>query len=159
MANKLEVGDKAPDFVRTDQNGNPVHLTDRVSKNVVVLFFYPTDNSAGCTREACAFRDSYQDFQDAGAEVIGVSGGTTEGKQTFIANNRLPFTLVTDGDGEVAKMYGIGRAMLGLIQGRITFVIDRAGIIRCKFESNFNMEAHAKEALQIVQTLAKKQVS
>jgi peroxiredoxin Q/BCP len=159
VTNKLEVGDKAPDFVRTDQNGNPVHLADRVSKNVVVLFFYPADNSGGCTREACAFRDSYEDFQDAGAEVIGVSGGTIEGKQKFVNNNRLPFTLVNDGDGVVREMYGIGKALLGISSQRITYVIDRAGVVRCKFESNFNMDAHAREALQIVQALAKEQVS
>ncbi len=155
---KLEAGDKAPDFVRNDENGTPVHLADRVGKNVVVLFFYPKDSSPGCTKEACAFRDSYQDFQDAGAEVIGVSGGTTETKQQFVQANRLPFTMVTDADGAVGKMYGIGKAMLGLVPGRITFVIDRAGIIRHRFESNFNMDAHAREALQIVQTLAKEQV-
>jgi peroxiredoxin Q/BCP len=158
MTNKLEVGDKAPDFVRTDENGSPVHLADRFAKNVVVLFFYPADNSAGCTREACAFRDSYEDFQDAGAEVIGVSGGTTEGKQKFIRNNRLPFTLLNDADGAVQEMYGIGKALLGFSSKRITYVIDRAGIIRHKFESNFNMDAHAKDALQIVQTLSKQQV-
>ena len=158
MTNKLEVGDKAPDFVRTDENGSPVHLADRFSKHVVVLFFYPADNSAGCTREACAFRDSYEDFQDAGAEVIGVSGGTAEGKQKFIRSNRLPFTLINDADGAVQEMYGIGRALLGLASQRITYVIDRAGVIRHKFESNFNMDAHAKEALQIVQALAKQQV-
>jgi peroxiredoxin Q/BCP len=155
---KLEVGDKAPDFVRTDQNGTPVHLADRIRKQVVVLFFYPADNSAGCTREACAFRDSYEDFQDAGAEVIGISGGTTEGKQKFVRNNRLPFTLVNDADGAVQEMYGIGKALLAVFPPRITFVIDREGIIRHKFESRINMDAHAKEALQIVLALAKEQV-
>jgi thioredoxin-dependent peroxiredoxin len=155
---KLEVGDKAPDFVRTDENGHPVHLADRIGKKVVVLFFYPADNSAGCTREACAFRDSYEDFQDAGAEVIGVSGGTTEGKQKFIRNNRLPFTLINDADGAVQEMYGIGKGLLVVFPPRITFVIDREGIIRHKFESRINMDAHAKEALQIVQALAKEQV-
>lgn len=158
MVKKLEVGDKAPDFVRTDENGSPVHLADRYAQKVVVLFFYPADNSAGCTREACAFRDSYEDFQDAGAEVIGISGGSTEGKQKFVRNNRLPFTLLNDGDGAVREMYGIGRALLGLASARITYVIDREGVIRHKFESNFNMDAHANEALQIVRDLAQQQV-
>ena len=155
---KVEVGDKAPDFVRTDQDGNPVHLADRLSKKIVVLFFYPADNSAGCTREACAFRDSHEDFQDAGADVIGISGGTTEGKQKFIRNNRLPFTLVNDADGAVQEMYGIGKAGFTLFPPRITFVIDRERVIRHKFESRINMDAHAKEALSIVQALVKEQV-
>ncbi len=149
----LEVGSKAPDFTLEDQNGHPVHLAERIGKNVIVLFFYPKDNSSGCTKEACAFRDSYQDFQDAGADVIGISGGTMETKQQFVQKNRLPFTLVTDAEGKVAPLYGIGRGFFGLVQGRVTFVIDREGIIRRRFESNVNMGAHVVEALKIVQEL------
>ncbi len=149
----LEVGSKAPDFTLEDQNGQPVHLADRIGRNVIVLFFYPKDNSAGCTAEACAFRDSYQDFQDAGADVIGISGGTTETKQQFVSKNRLPYTLVTDPDGAIAQAYRIGKGFLGLWSGRVTFVIDRDGIIRHRFESNINMDAHTHEALKIVRKL------
>jgi thioredoxin-dependent peroxiredoxin len=153
----LEVGSKAPDFTLADQNGTPVRLTERTAKHVVVLFFYPKDNSAGCTVEACAFRDSYEDFQDAGAEVIGVSSGTIEDKQKFIRNNRLPFTLLNDPDGSVESLYGIEKGFLGLMPGRITYVIDREGVIRHKFESRINMDAHVTEALKVVKSLAQEQ--
>lgn len=156
MAQKLEVGSKAPDFTLADQNGVPVTLSEQTSKGIVVLFFYPKDNSGGCTMEACAFRDSYEDFQDAGAEVIGISSGTLEDKQKFIRNNRLPFTLLNDADGSVERMYGIETGFLGLKMGRITYVIDRSGVIQHKFESRINMGAHASEALDIVKALAQK---
>lgn len=154
MSGKIEVGSTAPDFTLPDQNGAPVRLSDRTARRAVVLFFYPKDNSAGCTAEACSFRDSYQDFQDAGAEVIGISGGTLESKQQFVRNNRLPFTLLNDADGRVEALYGVEKSLLGLIRGRITFVIDQQGIVRHKFESMINMDAHAKEALKVVQALA-----
>lgn len=156
MAQKLEVGNKAPDFTLADQNGVPVKLSEKTAKGIVVLFFYPKDSSAGCTAEACAFRDSYEDFQDAGAEVIGVSNGSLEDKQKFIRKNRLPFTLLNDAEGSVERMYGIERGFLGITMGRITYVIDRNGVIQHKFESRINMGAHASEALEIVKALAQK---
>ena len=158
---KLESGAAAPDFTLPDQNGNPVHLADRVRQNVVVLFFYPKDNSAGCTMEACSFRDSYEDFKDAGADVIGISGGTTEGKQEFVQKNRLPFTLVTDLDGLVSRAYGVekGKGLSAIAPPRITYVIDREGIIRLRFESRVNMDAHVKESLKFVQSLVSEQAN
>lgn len=159
MSDTLKVGSLAPDFTLEDQDGLPVHLADRIGKHVIVLFFYPKDNSAGCTIEACSFRDSYQDFQDAGADVIGISGGSTESKQQFMSKNRLPYTLVTDVDGKVAEAYTIGRGFFGLVQARVTFVIDRDGIIRHRFESNTNMDSHSREALKMVQELVRETVS
>ena len=149
---KLEVGSRAPDFTLRDQDDALVHLADRIGKQVIVLYFYPKDDTPGCTMEACGFRDSYESFCDAGAEVIGVSGGSTETKQHFAERNHLPFTLVTDADGAVAQAYGVGK-VFGLFTQRITFVIDRAGIIRQRFESNINMDRHVQEALRVVQSL------
>ena len=146
------MGSQAPDFTLRDQDDALVHLADRIGKQVIVLYFYPKDNTAGCTMEACGFRDSYETFKDAGAEVIGVSGGSTETKQQFAQKNRLPFTLVTDADGAVAHSYGVGK-VFGLFTQRITFVIDRTGIIRQRFESNTNMDKHVQEALRVVQSL------
>ena len=130
-----------------------MRLADRTTLHVVVLFFYPRDNSAGCTREACGFRDNYADFQAAGAEVIGLSGGTTETKQQFVENNKLPYTLLTDADGAVANAYGLGKTFFGLVPARVTFVIDRKGIIRHRFESGTNMLKHVDEALRTVRSL------
>lgn len=153
MSVVLEAGNPAPEFSLRNQADEIVRLSDYRGKKVVVLFFYPKDSSAGCTVEACSFRDSYEDFQDAGAEVIGISGGTTEGKQAFIQKNRLPFTLLTDADGSVARAYGIGKKLFGLMEQRITFVIDRDGVIRHRFESETNMTRHTDEALRIVRQL------
>ena len=156
---KLEVGSKAPDFTLLDQNNERVNLAERFRQKVVVLFFYPKDNSGGCTMEACSFRDSYEDFQDAGAEVIGISGGTVEDKQSFIQRNRLPFTLVNDADGAVAKAYGVekGKGLAVLAPPRITYVIDREGVVRLRFESRVNMDGHVKESLKLVQSLVQEQ--
>jgi peroxiredoxin Q/BCP len=159
MSVLLKVGSRAPDFTLEDQNGQPVHLAERARQNVIVLFFYPRDNSAGCTMEACAFRDSYEDFKDAGADVIGISGGTVEGKQEFVSKHRLPFTLVNDPETAVATTYGINKGLWGGFgAGRVTYVIDREGIIRYAFESRVNMDAHAREALKMVRELARETV-
>ena len=124
MARGVQVGDKAPDFTLPSQAGEPVRLQDRLGERVVVLYFYPKDNTTGCTAEACAFRDSYESFADAGAEVIGVSSDSADRHAGFASKHRLPFTLLADQGGRVRKAYGVP-ATFGLIPGRVTYVIDR----------------------------------
>ena len=153
MGNNLSIGSKAPDFLLKDQDGNGVHFADRIGKKVIVLYFYPKDFTGGCTAEACAFRDSYEVFSDAGAEVIGVSADTSETHHDFAAKYRLPFTLLSDPGCKVADLYGLNKA-LGLFPARSTFVIDRDGVIRHIFESRVNMGAHIDEARKIVLELA-----
>ncbi len=153
MTEKLDVGSKAPDFTLQDKNGNPFHLADMIGKKVIVLYFYPADFTGGCTREACAFRDSYESFTDAGAEVIGVSDGTVENKQAFAQQNRLPFILLNDPDRSVANLYGVG-ITLGVFKERKTFVIDRDGVVRHLFSSQMNFGKHVESAIEIVKKLA-----
>jgi len=157
MGDKLSIGSKAPDFLLRDQDGNGVHFADRIGKNVIVLYFYPKDFTGGCTMEACAFRDSYEDFKDAGAEVIGVSSDSTETHNAFAEKHQLPFTLLSDPGSKVAEAYGLNKA-LGLFPARTTFVIDREGVIRHIFESRTNMGAHIEEARKIVQSLERESV-
>jgi peroxiredoxin Q/BCP len=133
----VEVGDEAPDFTLPDQEGRPVTLSKLRGKNVV-LYFYPKDFSPGCTREACDFRDSYEDFTDAGAVVVGVSGDSVESHKRFIDEYKLPFTLLSDMKGEVRKLYGTYR-ILGLVSGRYTFIIDKEGVTRHIFSSETDM--------------------
>src|SRR6266567_4261123 len=102
---KVQIGDMAPDFTLSDQKGAKVSLKDYVGKNVV-MYFYPKDNTPGCTAEACSFRDSYAVFKDQGAEVIGISSDSAEAHKKFAAQYHLPFTLLSDSDGEVRKLYG-----------------------------------------------------
>ena len=108
---RIQVGDKAPDFTLPSQSGEQVRLQDRLGDRVIVLYFYPKDNTPGCTAEACAFRDSHETFTDAGAEVIGVSSDSADRHADFASKHRLPFTLLADQGGRVRKAYGSpGRA-------------------------------------------------
>ena len=118
----------------------------------MVLFFYPKDGSPVCTKEACAFRDAYEDFVEAGAVVIGVSGDSEAQHQAFASNHRLPFTLVSDADGSVRKAFGVPKSM-GLLPGRVTYVIDSEGIVRHVFSSQFAADRHVKEALEVIRKL------
>ena len=131
-----------------------VSLRDFRGKSTVVLYFYPKDMTAGCTAEACAFRDSYEVFKEAGAEVIGVSADSPESHQEFIKRNHLTFTLVSDVDNAVRKRYGAtGSWPFGNLSGRVTYVIDREGIVRHTFSSQLNMTKHVKEALRMLEEL------
>jgi peroxiredoxin Q/BCP len=143
----VNVGDRAPDFTLPAQDGRSVTLGDFLGKKAVVLYFYPMDETPGCTAEACAFRDSYEVFAEAGAEVIGVSSDSADSHKQFAAHHRLPFILLSDTGGKVRKRYGVSR-WLGLIPGRVTFVIDRAGIVRHVFASQFEATRHVAEAMQ-----------
>ena len=148
----IRVGDEAPDFVLPDRTGKMVRLSEFRGHKAVVLYFYPKDDTPGCTKESCAFRDGYQDFQDAGAEVIGVSSDSAESHGKFAAKHRLPFTLLADQGGQVRKRYGVP-ATLGLLPGRVTFVIDRSGVVRHVFNSQFQATQHVSEALQALRGL------
>jgi peroxiredoxin Q/BCP len=146
-ASGVKPGDSAPDFALPDASGRTVQLSDLRGRKAVVLYFYPKDDTPGCTKEACTFRDQYQDFQDAGAEVIGVSSDSAESHAKFTAKYRLPFTLLADADGAVRKRYGVP-ATLGLLPGRVTYVIDKAGVVRHVFNSQLQATQHVAEAMQ-----------
>ncbi len=148
----LGLGKPAPDFSLPDQHGKPFSLSEARGKTVV-LYFYPKDNTAGCTAEACSFRDSYQDFTDAGALVVGVSSDDAESHQGFAAKHRLPFTLLTDKGGAVAKLYGVSSMLGGLLKGRVTYVIDPKGIIRHHVDAMILVNNHVHESLKVVKQL------
>ena len=158
MARGIQVGDKAPDFTLPSQSGDEVRLFDRLGERVVVLYFYPKDNTSGCTAEACAFRDSYETFTDAGAEVIGVSSDSADKHAAFAGHHNLPFTLVADKGGRVRKSYGVP-AVLGVIPGRVTYVIDRTGTVRHVFSSMTNIGQHVNDALEMVRQLQAEQAA
>jgi peroxiredoxin Q/BCP len=152
MTERIKVGDRAPDFTIKNQRGEPVSLKDYLGKKAVVLYFYPKDNSPGCTKEACKFRDSYEGFKDAGAEVIGISSQSVESHSIFSTSFNLPFSLLSDEDGRVRSLFGVPSS-LGLIPGRVTYVIDKEGIVRHIFSSQLDPERHVEEALQILKPL------
>ncbi|MDQ2904108.1 MAG: peroxiredoxin [Chloroflexota bacterium] len=148
---KVQVGDAAPDFTLPNATGSEVHLRDFRGRNLV-LYFYPKDNTPGCTTEACAFRDSYEVFKEAGAEVIGVSSDAGESHQQFATRYQLPFILLSDQGGAVRKRYGVP-ATLGMLPGRVTYIIDKEGIVRHIFSSQIAPAKHVAEALKTLQTL------
>jgi thioredoxin-dependent peroxiredoxin len=152
MANKIEIGSKAPDFSLPDQYGKRVNLGDYLGRSNVVVFFYPKDESYGCTKEACSFRDNYEVFKEAGAEVIGISSDDIASHQAFAANHKLPFILLSDRDKTVAEKYGVGKS-LGVLPGRVTFVIDKQGIIRMMFSSQLSFEKHITEAIETLKKM------
>ena len=156
MARSVQVGDKAPDFTLPSQSGEAVRLQDRLGERVIVLYFYPKDNTPGCTAEACAFRDSHETFTDAGAEVIGVSSDSSDKHAAFAGQHQLPFTLLSDQGGKVRKLYGVP-AVLGLLPGRVTYVIDRQGTVRHVFGPMTNIGQHVSDALEIVRQLQTEQ--
>src|SRR5690242_20018474 len=123
MRPMLQVGDPMPDVTLIGETG-PVKLRDRIGKALVV-YFYPKDETYGCTKEACSFRDQYEDFVGAGAEVIGISRDDASSHASFKAHHRLPFTLLSDPGGAVSNQWGIKG---GILPGRVTFVFDKAGV-------------------------------
>jgi thioredoxin-dependent peroxiredoxin len=152
MGRGITVGDKAPDFTLPAQNGAQVRLSDRLGQRVVVLYFYPRDETSGCTAEACAFRDNFEVFTDAGAEVIGVSSDSVDRHAAFAEHHKLPFTLLSDARGRVRKSYGVP-SLLGVVPGRVTYVIDQGGTVRHVFSSMTNIGRHVDDALSVVQKL------
>lgn len=148
----VSVGDTAPDFTLPSQSGESVSLKDFIGKKSVVLYFYPKDDTPGCTTEACAFRDSYEVFKDAGAEVIGVSDDSPDSHQKFAAKHRLPFILLSDSGKQLRKLYGVP-STLGLLPGRVTYVIDKAGVVRHIFNSQLNFKGHIEESLKTLREL------
>ncbi|GAB4048296.1 peroxiredoxin [Catellatospora paridis] len=148
-----QVGEVAPDFELPSQGGETVRLSDFRGKQTVVLYFYPKDNTSGCTAEACSFRDSYEVFTEAGAQVIGVSSDSVESHDGFAQRYKLPFVLLADAGGEVRKAYDVP-ATFGILPGRVTYVIDREGVVRHVFSSQANIGKHVSGALEVVQSLA-----
>jgi len=152
LTRQLSVGDTAPGFTLPTQTGEPVNLREILAKRVVVLYFYPKDNTPGCTTEARAFRDSYEVFKEMGAEVIGVSSDSVDSHLGFASKCSLPFILLSDEGGKVRGLYGVP-STLGFLPGRVTYVIDTKGIVRHIFSSQMNPKRHVEEAVRILKSI------
>jgi peroxiredoxin Q/BCP len=151
----VQVGSQAPDFTAKASNGETISLKDYKDKKAVVLYFYPKDETSVCTKEACAFRDSYQVFKDMGAEVIGVSADSDDSHKSFASHHQLPFILLSDSDGSLRKLYKVPNSF-GLLPGRVTFIIDKQGVIRHTFNSMMDGERHVKESLDTLKQISSK---
>ena len=147
----LAAGDRAPLIALLDQNGVE-RRNDQLKGKALVLFFYPKDDTPGCTAEACAFRDSYADLQALGAEVWGVSGDDAGSHQRFASRHNLPYPLLVDRRNQLRKAFGVP-GVLGLLPGRVTYVIDGEGMIRHVFNNLLDGAAHRNEARAALQRL------
>ncbi|MCL4450553.1 MAG: peroxiredoxin [Candidatus Thermoplasmatota archaeon] len=141
----LRVGDKAPDFTGISDSGERITLSEKLKEGPVVLYFYPKDETPGCVAEACAFRDRWEDVRKLGATILGVSSDSAESHKKFKANRNLQFTLIADEDKQIRKAYG---ATGTLIPPRITFVIDKQGMIKEVYNSQLNASNHVEVALK-----------
>jgi len=149
----LKIGDKLPDFSAKDTNGTIFNSQDYRGKQPLVIYFYPKDNTPGCTTQACGFRDNYQEFKDLGAEVIGISSDSVQSHLKFKSKFNLPFILLSDHDKKLRRIFGVQNNLF-VIPGRETFVIDKNGSVALMFNS-MSATIHIEKALQTVKKLTK----
>ncbi|WP_269225919.1 peroxiredoxin [Flavobacterium eburneipallidum] len=148
----LQIGDRIPEFSAKNQNGNSFESASIIGKKPVVIYFYPKDNTPGCTTQACGFRDQYEDFKDLGAEVIGISSDSIASHEKFAQQYKLPFILLADSDKKIRNLFGVKSNLFGLIPGRVTYVADQNGIVRLIFDSMMATN-HIPKALEAVQKM------
>jgi len=151
--NEIKVGSSIPAFKLPDQDGNMFDINSVLGKKNLVIYFYPKDDSPGCTKEACSFRDQYEAFKDADAVIIGISGQSVESHKEFAEKHRLSFTLLSDEGNKVRKQFGVPSDLLGLLPGRVTFVADKKGKVIYVFNSQTQATKHVDEALRILKEL------
>ncbi|MET2985265.1 peroxiredoxin [Aureibaculum conchae] len=144
---KLKIGDSVPKFSLKDQDNQLVNSTDFIGKNAMVIYFYPKDDTPGCTKQACKFRDEFEAFTDLDVKVIGISADDVASHKNFAKKYNLPFTLLADTENKVRKLFGVPQSMLGLIPGRVTYVINKEGTVIHTFNSQFGAEKHITETL------------
>ena len=150
---KIEVGSAVPSFSLKDQNGKDFDLDLVKGKKNLVIYFYPKDDTPGCTKEACSFRDQFEVFNSADALIIGISGQSVKSHLNFASKYRLNFTLLSDEDNRVRKLFGVPTNLLGLLPGRVTYVVNKEGKVIFIFNSQMNSEKHIEEALRILKEL------
>ena len=149
----IELGDVMPHFTAVDTHGNTFDSRDYVGKKPLVIYFYPKDNTPGCTAQACSFRDQYQDFTDLGAEVIGISSDSVDSHDAFAKRYRLPFILLSDTDKKIRKLFGVPSGLLGILPGRVTYVVDKEGKVILVFDNSINATKHIPVALEAIKKI------
>ncbi len=149
----MKKGDSLPSFTLPDQNGNNIAVKEFIGKQPLVIYFYPKDDTPGCTKEACSFRDSMKEFEELDSKVIGISADTVDSHKAFTEKHNLNFTLLSDADKKVRKLMKVPSDVFGLIDGRVTYVVDKNGIIRHVFKSQLNTAKHIEEAKKALSSL------
>jgi len=143
---KIKAGEAVPKFRLMNQHGEMISIEKFIGRPFVI-YFYPKDDTPGCTVEACAFRDAFEDFRHLGASVVGISGDSPEAHQKFAKKYGLPFTLLSDPKNEVRRLFGVPKSLFGLLPGRVTYIVDEKGQVKHIFEGQFKARQHVKEAI------------
>jgi peroxiredoxin Q/BCP len=146
----IEVGSRIPEFVLPDQNGTMFDSRTVVGRKNLVIYFYPKDDSPGCTREACSFRDQFEVFTRADALIIGISGQSVASHKEFAEKYKLNYTLLSDEGNTLRKRFGVAATLFGLIPGRVTYIVDKSGIVVYTFNSQSEATKHVDEAMRIL---------
>ena len=150
---KLSVGSTIPQFSLNDQRGHLFNISSVLGKKNLVIYFYPKDDSPGCTKEACSFRDQFEVFKEADAVIIGISSQSVKSHKEFAEKYRLNYTLLSDDGNSVRKLFGVPTNFLGLIPGRVTYIVNKMGKVVFVFNSQMNAEQHVSEALNVLKEL------
>ncbi len=144
----MKIGDQLPNLTLADQDNKQVRLHDFIGKHPMVIYFYPKDETPGCIREACSFRDQYDDFAEIGAQVLGISHDSVSSHKRFATKYRLNFQLLSDRDKTAEKAFGVPRRLMGLLPGRVTYIFDINGYLIHEFNSSWQPTKHIKEAIE-----------
>jgi peroxiredoxin Q/BCP len=150
MTNSIQLGDKCPNFRLPNQSGEFINISDYLGKQKLVLFFYPKDDTPGCTKEACEFRDRYADFLTEGCSVFGISSDSVVSHVGFKEKHALPYDLLSDEKKVVRKLFGVPGNLFGLIPGRVTYIIDEKGVVIGIFNSQLDPIGHIDAALKLI---------
>lgn len=142
--------EQLPAFTLQNQYGSWVNSASFLGKPVVI-YFYPKDNTPGCTAEACSFRDAYEQFSEAGIQVVGISRNSVASHAQFAEKYKLPFMLLSDEDGKVHRLFQVPKSLWGLLPGRVTYVFNEKGQLIHQFQSQFQIHKHIQQALQALQ--------
>ena len=151
MMPRINTGDKLPNFRLLNQDGRLIDIANYLGRPIVI-YFYPKDDTIGCTKEACSFRDEYHRFSNVGVSVFGISADTVESHKKFKAKYRLPFDLLADEDNKVRNIFGVPSDLFGLIPGRVTYIADSHGLVRYIYNNEINAKKHIEESLRIINT-------
>ena len=149
----LKIGDQIPEIALKDESDEWVSLHDFKGKHPLVVYFYPKDDTPGCTKEACEFRNEFDQFDQYDAKIFGISGDSVKSHQRFVAKHALNFSLLSDRDRQAEKAFGVPRSLFGLLPGRVTFVIDREGVIQHVFSAQIDARRHTRESLEVIKKL------
>ena len=155
---KIKVGDMAPGFALKNSDGTELSLSSYKGKKAVVLYFYPKDNTPFCVAESVMFRKRYEEFEKAGAEIIGISSDSPESHQKFAEKHKLPYPLLSDSQNEVRENYGVP-APLKIVPGRTTYIIDKDGKVQHEFTSQFDVNSHVLLAMKSLKEISSPKIS